>query len=125
MNADPDKIIIVEGKTITQDVTDWHVHDNAEKMSHIDVTIKNDDFQYSGVFDWEQKLQLRYGYGGGDWSELATVGVATVEEIYDTEGPCLVKITGHDDTRKLCGGNKRGAIKKKSGGNNSGGQQTA
>ena len=116
MNADPDKIIIINGSDITRDVTEWHIHDNGEKMSHIDVTLRNENFQHSGAFDWEQPMQARFGYHGGDWSEMASVGVATVEEVYDTDGPCYVKVVGHDDTRKLCGGNKRGKIKKKGGG---------
>lgn len=112
--GDPDFILLINGLNVTREVKKISLHDNSEKMSNLKVTLRNPNLRLSGVFNWEQIMQIRLGYNGR-LNETATLIVSEVEETGDGEKGLEVIVTGVDDTHKLSGGNRRGKIRKKQG----------
>lgn len=110
-HGDPDFIITIDGVDITSLVTSWQLQDGEEGAGQITVTLINPRLELGGAFGYGQKLEMRFGYSG-QLSPKATVDIIRIDEKYPTGGVPTITLTGRDDIYKMCGGAKRGTLKK-------------
>lgn len=110
-HGDPDFIITIDGVDVTPLVNSWRLQDGEEGAGEISITLINPNLELGGVFGYGQKLEMRFGYSG-QLSPKATVDIVKIEEKYPTGKVPIITLTGRDDMYKMCGGNKRGTLKK-------------
>ena len=109
MSGDPDFILRINGQDVSAYAQEWELIDDEEHMSEITVKLGNPDLKFSGMFDYGQDLEIRFGYFGG-LSGKAYLPVADVEEDYPDKALCTITIKGRDESAKMSGGKCKGNL---------------
>jgi phage protein D len=107
MDQQPDFIITINGQDVSQYARRFSFTDDEEGQSEIEVELGNPDMKLSGQFDYEEDLQIRFGYQG-NMSGMAYLPIAEVKESYKTKGEDTITVIGRDESSKMSGGKEKG-----------------
>lgn len=105
-SLDPDFIVTLAGKDITEFVQNWELLDDEEGMSTLSVQLANPDMRNSGMaseWDW---LAIRFGYQA-DLSGQAGFYIMEVTEAYPSGEPTL-QLKAYDETASQAGDKQKG-----------------
>lgn len=105
-----DFVITINGQDVTKYAESWELNDTEEAISNLNVTIVNEDMKFSGKFECDQDVAIRYGYQG-DLGEQVKMKIKEYTEAYSDRG-CIITVMGMDCTTEIMTGNSiRGKFK--------------